>query len=109
MVVPALTDQHDRSSQRIAVTDALEQTVEEPAIVFLPPLYGPYLQNPFSFLRNDALLEGDVIYALDGVANDRLSAAYAGRTAYRLVLPEGWSDEPGFEPVVEVETLGPPR
>ena len=35
------------------------------AIIFVPPLYGSYLQNPFSFLRNRAEIGGDIVFALD--------------------------------------------
>ena len=79
------------------------------ALVFVPPLYGPTLQNPLSFLRNDATLDGDVIYALDrgDRANARVRAAHPDRVVYELVLPFGWSDEPGFDPGVRVVEVPP--
>lgn len=115
---PRLAEQHDRSEQRAVVADtlaaALADTVggprDSPALVFVPPLYGPFLQNPLSFLRNDPRLDGPVLYALDrgDEANDRVRAAHPTRVAFRLVLTGGWSDQPGFRPVVEVQPMGGP-
>ena len=81
--------------------------------MFVPPLYGPYLQNPLSFLRNDAALSGPVLFALDRdpLANERVRAAHPERRAYRLVLPNGWDDRPRFQPdatVVELPDLRAP-
>lgn len=110
VVVPRLAEQHDRSEPRTEVRTALADTVETPALVFVPPLYGPYLQNPLSFLRNTATLDGPVVYALDrgSVANDRISAVHPDRRAYRLVLPDGWNDQPGFDPRAEVVEVAQP-
>jgi hypothetical protein len=107
VAAPRLVEQRDRSEQRSAVAEALGDAVEPPALVFVPPLYGPYLQNPLSFLRNSASLDGPVVYALDrgDVANQRVRAAHPSRNAYRLVLANGWSDQPGFRPVVEIRRI----
>lgn len=107
VAVPRLADQAERSEPRQDVSDAVDARVRAPALVFVPPLYGPYLQNPLSFLRNDADLDGPIIYALDrgDAANAAVRAAHPNRAAYRLVLPTGWSDEPGFVPQVSVEEL----
>lgn len=108
LVAPRLAEQHDRSEQRSAVADAVADEVESPALVFIPPLYGPFLQNPLSFLRNNADIGGPVVYALDrgDAANDRVRAAHPTRRAYRLVLVNGWSDQPGFEPIVAINQMG---
>jgi len=109
VAVPALRDQLDRTSQRVAVADAVAANVGHDALVFVPPLYGNYLQNPFSFLRNTAELDGEIVYALDrgDAANRAVQAAHRARTAYRLVLGNGWSDQPGFQPDVRIERLPP--
>ena len=72
--------------------------------------YGPFLQNPLSFLRNRPGLDGPVLYAVDrGEAiNRRVQAAHPERRAYRLVLPAGWNDQPGFDPQARVEELPRP-
>ena len=109
VVVPRLAEQRDRSEPRTAVAEAVSESVRGRALVFVPPLYGPTLQNPLSFLRNDATLDGDVIYALDrgDRANARVRAAHPDRVVYELVLPFGWSDEPGFDPGVRVVEVPP--
>ena len=104
VAVPALADQRDRTSQRVAVADAIEASVRAPALLFVPPLYGPYLQNPFSFLRNRAELGGDFVYALDrgDDANQRVVEQFPGRAVYRLTVANGWSDQPGFVPEIAI-------
>jgi hypothetical protein len=57
------------------------------AVVFLPPLDGPYLLQPFSLARN-ATFDGPVVWALDRGASRNLEVVRSlpGRDAYR-VLP----------------------
>lgn len=107
VAVPRLAEQHDRSRPREVVADLVDEHVTGRALVFIPPVYGPWLQNPFSFLRNDGRLRGPVLYALDrgDLDNARVRAAHPDRTAYRLVVQGGWSDQPGFEANVEVVRL----
>ncbi|HET9444442.1 MAG TPA: hypothetical protein VFO65_14025, partial [Acidimicrobiales bacterium] len=109
VLVPALEEQADRNAARQVVADLVDSRVETPALVFVPPVYGPYLQNPFSFLRNRPDLDGPVVYALDGDAgrNERVLEAHPDRAAYRLVLDDGWSDDPGFAPAAHLERLRP--
>ena len=111
VAVPRLAEQHDRSVPRVAVAHAVAAGIETPALVFVPPLYGPYLQNPLSFLRNHATQDGPVLYALDRgpTANRLLQAAHPDRRAYRLELPLGWNDQPGFDPQASVEPLAASR
>ncbi|MGH9012004.1 MAG: hypothetical protein ACRDYF_19485 [Acidimicrobiia bacterium] len=57
------------------------------AVVFLPPLDGPWLLQPFSLARNGTL-DGPVVWAVDRGARQNLDVVrrLPGRTAYR-VLP----------------------
>jgi Dolichyl-phosphate-mannose-protein mannosyltransferase len=57
------------------------------AVVFLPPLDGPYLLQPFSLARN-ATFDGPVVWALDRGPRKNLDVVrrLTGRTPYR-VLP----------------------
>jgi hypothetical protein len=57
------------------------------AVVFLPPLDGPYLLQPFSLARN-ATFDGPVVWAVDRGARQNLDvvSGLPGRTPYR-VLP----------------------
>lgn len=108
--VPSLAEQLDRTEARRDVHDAIRDGVEGPALVLLPPVYGPYLQNPFSFLRNAVPLgSGDVVYALARTPADdrRLIDTFPERTPYRLVLGNGWTDSPTFAPDVDVLEITP--
>ena len=67
IVIPVGADQQDRTSQRTAVA-VRRRCVGEgyTVIIFVPPLYGSYLQNPFSFLTQlCAEIGGDIVFALD--------------------------------------------
>lgn len=107
ILVPVLSQNLERSSNRAAVADAVDATISEPALVFVPQLYGPYIYNPLSFLRNDAGVGGEIVYALDRgeSANALVRSAYPGRSVYRLDLLRGWSDQPEFVPAIEVIRL----
>jgi hypothetical protein len=60
------------------------------AVVFLPPLDGPYLLQPFSLARN-AGFDGRVVWALDRGARRNLDVVQrlAGRMPYRVVPSPG--------------------
>ena len=60
------------------------------AVVFLPPLDGPYLLQPFSLARN-ATFDGPVIWALDRGARKNLDVVQRlpDRTPYRVLLGAG--------------------
>jgi hypothetical protein len=107
VVVPRLVEQHDRSEPRSEVAELVAREVAGPALVFVPPTYGPFLQNPLSFLRNQPGLDGRVLYAVDrgAAVNRRVQAAHPERRAYRLVLPIGWNDQPGFDPQARLEAV----
>ncbi len=107
VLVPRLVEQRQRSDPRSEVAQLLQDEVREPALVFVPPIYGSYLQNPLSFLRNTPALDGPVVYALDRgrEPNERIREAHPSRTAYRLVFLNGWSDQPSFDPVVRLDRL----
>jgi hypothetical protein len=61
------------------------------AVVFLPPLDGPYLLQPFSLARN-ATFDGPVVWAVDRGARKNLDVVQRlpGRIPYRVLL--GTSD-----------------
>ncbi len=56
------------------------------AVVFLPPLDGPWLLQPFSLARN-ATFDGPVVWALDRGDRRNLDVVrhLPGRTPYRVV------------------------
>ncbi len=65
----------------LAAADTLQR-----AVVFLPPLDGPWLLQPFSLARN-ATFDGSVVWALDRGARQNLDVVrhLPGRTPYRVV------------------------
>ena len=58
------------------------------AVVFLPPLDGPWLLQPFSLARN-ASFDGRVVWAIDRGPRPNLDVIrrLPDRTPYRVVLP----------------------
>ena len=55
------------------------------AVVFLPPLDGPWLLQPFSMARN-ATFDGPVVWAIDRGARQNLDVVrLSGRSPYRVV------------------------
>lgn len=99
ILVPALAEHAGRSQNREAVASAIDDLGPGPTVVFVPPLFGDYLQNPLSFLRNTPNLDGSVVYALERGpdADARVRAMFPRRQAYRLEFPNGWADDSGFD------------
>lgn len=57
------------------------------SLIFLPTIYGPYIQHPFGFLLNDPYFNGSVIYSKDmGSRNIQLMKKYEGRNYYTYQL-----------------------
>jgi len=79
-------------------TDRYEQANEpfedrsfENALVILPTPYGDWLNHPFQSLRNDATLDGDVVYALDLNASSNFAVLDTyNRTPYRYEYRGEW-------------------
>ncbi|MFB6233902.1 MAG: ArnT family glycosyltransferase [Halopenitus sp.] len=91
-----------------AVTDELAKGYEpflegEPpgnAVVFLPPVYGRWLNHPFQALRNDPDFDDGRVYAIGDVADLDVAAAYPDRPLYRYVYTGTWVpvDDSSVEP-----------
>lgn len=87
-----------------AHTDGYERAYEpfepEPpgdAVVFLPTPYGPWLNHPFQYLRNEPGYDGPTVYAQDRGAETTWAVldAFPERTPYRYRYRGEWSPEPG--------------
>lgn len=53
------------------------------AVIFLPTIYGPYIQHPFGYLINDPSFNGSIVYSKDlGGKNVQLMNKYKGRDYY---------------------------
>ena len=94
----AATTAADPLERNAGVSDELEKgyepfVAEEPpenAVVFLPPVYGRWLNHPFQELRNDPDFSGERVYALGDTADLDVAAAYPDRDLYRYVHTGTW-------------------
>jgi hypothetical protein len=88
VTVRALTEHQRFGTERdrlYAAPLAAAATLDR-AVVFLPPLDGPWLLQPFSLARN-ASFDGPVVWAIDRGARRNLDVVgrLSGRTPYRVV------------------------
>lgn len=92
VVAQAVTTNRRRTEKRETMMAPLRHaTAGHQALVFIPPLYGPYLQHPLSFLRNEPNLDGPVVYALDqGRLDFDVIAALPHRQVFTLSMPSGF-------------------
>jgi len=64
----------------------------ENAVVFLPQIYGDWLNHPLQAYRNDPGFDGDAAYALDrGGGNFAVVDAYPDRSYYRYTYRGRWA------------------
>jgi hypothetical protein len=100
---------------RSVLDDAPEGPDDQPVVVFLPPIYGDWLNHPFQAYRNDPGFDDHVVYALDhGGGNFDVTDAYPDRSYYRYTYQGRWAPaaggtvEPRLQPVsiTEGETVG---
>src|SRR5204862_6184161 len=83
----AFADHHRLTAERDHLDAAPRQAAAlGPAVVFLPPLDGPYLLQPFSLARNSSF-DGPVLWAIDRGPRPNLEVVLRlpGRTPYRVV------------------------
>jgi len=99
VVADAIDGLQARTAQREAVHDAVTAaTSGGRALVLLPSVWGPYLQNPFSFWRNSPDYDGARVYALEGGNRDLgVVADHAGRAVFVLSMPSGFSTGQGTD------------
>jgi len=95
-LVPSVRTNEERTAQREVIADAVHSRLDDAprSVLFLPGLYGEYLQNPFSFLRNQPGYDDHILYAVQG-SNREFAALHdhPGRDAYVMSLPSGYSPE----------------
>ncbi|MDQ1503166.1 MAG: hypothetical protein QOD57_893 [Actinomycetota bacterium] len=83
----ALAEHHRFAAERDRLYAApLRAAALDRAVVFLPPLDGPWLLQPFSLARNSRF-DGPVVWALDRGPSQNLDVVrrFPGRTPYRVV------------------------
>jgi hypothetical protein len=93
----------DYREDRVAVYEPFERTDFEHALVFVPTDYGPWLNHPFQWLRNDPSFDGDVVYVQNrGPEGDAASLdAFHDRTPYRFGYRGGWPPDGEVTPFLE--------
>jgi hypothetical protein len=90
--VHAVRTNVERTRNRKVVADAIKQSVPEAnTLLLVPPIWGPQLQHPFSFLRNDAVGSRKRLSALSGnlLVVGEAVRLHPNRSLYRLTLPAG--------------------
>jgi len=85
------------------VYEPFERTDLGNALVLVPTPYGPWLNHPFQWLRNDPSFDGDVVYVMDrGADGDAATlAAFPDREPYRFRYRGSWPPTGDLEPVLE--------
>jgi hypothetical protein len=74
------------------------------ALVFLPPLYGPFIHHPFAYLLNNPSLDGPLLFALDhGGQNLDLMDRYPDRKPYKFVYRGEYTEEP--DDIIDTELI----
>jgi hypothetical protein len=77
-----------RTAKRESVQQALPETLTN-TLVLLPPVYGQYIQHPFSFWRNSRG-SSQPVFAIDGPDSVEVARYFRGRRVIRLTLPDGY-------------------
>ncbi len=75
-------------------------------IIFVTPIYGPYLLHPFKMLSNDGVPQGPVIYAVNrSMENFKLFDAYPQRQFFRFDSYGTYSENPLIVPKTRLVPL----
>jgi hypothetical protein len=76
--------------------EPFEETEFDNALVFVPTPYGPWLNHPFQYVRNDGDLDGDVVYVLqqNPPRKFELVDAAGDRELYRYTYRGQWTADP---------------
>ena len=86
----AVTENYERAYAPV------EERGFDDALVFVPGPYGPWLNHPFQYLRNDPGFDGRTVYAQDRGPEPAwaLLDAYPERTPYRYRYRGAWTPDP---------------
>ncbi|WP_255149830.1 ArnT family glycosyltransferase [Halorarius halobius] len=97
---PPIAENRAYTERYASAYEPFEERSFDDAVVFVPNPYGPWLGHPFQSLRNDAGLDGDVVYAQDRAPDDefRVVDHYPDRNLYRFTYRGDWGQVPP-EPV----------
>lgn len=84
----------------------VEQTDFENALVFLPPVYGEWMNHPFQWLRNNPTFDGPVVYAISRHPPDDFAVidAFPERDLYRYRYHGTWTPDPTDHVIPRLES-----
>lgn len=83
---PKLESNYNYTEKNEKIYNSIFDTIkndDKDSLVFLPTIYGPYIQHPFGYLINDPSFNGSIVYSKDlGNRNIQLMKRYEGRNFY---------------------------
>jgi hypothetical protein len=91
------------TSQHLADAYDVDREYDD-AVVFLPTIYGDWLNHPLQGYRNDPGFDGDAVYALDRDGeNFAVVDAYPNRSYYRYTYRGQWApyDQEAVDPRIQ--------
>jgi hypothetical protein len=107
VAVQALDSNHRRTEKRTSVEAQVARTIgrlagDAPALVFVEPVQGPAVGNPFSFWRNGADTSR-TLYAVDrGAQNVDVARRFPRRPVFEVAFPDGY---PSGDSATSVRTV----
>jgi 4-amino-4-deoxy-L-arabinose transferase-like glycosyltransferase len=109
LTVPVFTRTIDTNRARTARREVVHRAVtsavrSDRALVFLPGVWGAFLQHPFPFLRNNGDYDGHIVYAVHAGQGDlEVANDFPGRQAFIMSLPNGFPPGDSGTPSVWVD------
>ncbi len=83
LIIPKIDINYKYTEKNEKLYDPIVKSGMSNSLIFIPTIYGPYLQHPFGFLINDPSFNGPIVYAKDlGNRNIQLMKKYKDRDYY---------------------------
>lgn len=83
LLIPKIDINYKYTEKNEKLYDPIVNSGISNSLIFIPTIYGPYLQHPFGFLVNDPSFNGSIVYAKDlGNRNIQLMKKYKDRNYY---------------------------
>jgi glucose/arabinose dehydrogenase len=95
LVISHISTNYEYSQENRAIYEPLRQHRINNGLVFVPPIYGPFLLHPFAALANGPSLDGPVLYAVErGEQNFDLMDQYPNRQPYKFIYQGLYTEGP---------------
>jgi len=93
---PPLEQHAGHADAHAQAYEPLEPAPPRESVVLLPTPYGPWLNHPFQYLRNDPGFDGETVYATDDDPETTwaVADAYPDRTLHRYRYRGAWTPSP---------------